>query len=211
MPSPFPGMDPWLERRGIFPDLHNRFIAELSSTLNALVPPPYFAAIGTRIIIEKDDRDQFFEPDVDILKPVGLNGSHGPGGGGGVATATAPIVEVSPVHVHVPWEEFTEWMIEVRTGDGEEELITSIEVLSPSNKREGSKGRAEYLHKQNEMCERRVNLVEIDLLRAGKHTTVVPLGPAHRKTGPFDYHVCVFRADRPRDLDVYPIRLPQKL
>lgn len=209
MPSPFPGMDPWLEGRGVFPDVHNRFIAEFSAALNAVIPPPYFTAIGTRVVIEGDAPDRFVEPDVDILKPPGANGSHGPAGGGGVVTADA--VEVTPVTVHVPRDEFTEWLLEVRTGEGDEQLVTTIELLSRSNKRAGGEGRAEYVRKQREMRERRVNMVEIDLLRGGAHTTVVPLAAAVRKTGPFDYHVCVYRPDQPEDLQVYPIRLPQRL
>ena len=209
MPSPFTGMDPWLESRALFPSVHNTYIAGLLEAINAIIPPPYFAAIGTRIVIEGGDPDRYVEPDVDILKPVGLNGSHGPAGGGGVATAQA--IEVAPVMVHIPRDEITEWLIEVRTGDGDDRLVTSIEVLSRSNKRAGGEGRAEYLRKQKEMRERRVNLVEIDLLRSGTHTTAVPLAAALRKTGPFDYYVCVYRPDRPEDLEVYPIRLPQKL
>ena len=209
MPSPFPGMDPWLEKRGVFPDLHNRFIAALSAALNAVLPPPYFTAIGTRVVIEGDSPNRYVEPDVDILKPPGLNGSHGPSGGGGVATAEA--VEVAPMTIHVDDDDFTEWLIDVRTGDGDDQLVTSIELLSRSNKRAGSEGREEYIRKQREMRERRVNMVEIDLLRSGSHTTVVPLAAAMKKTGPFDYHVCVYRAERPKDLQVYAIRLPQKL
>jgi hypothetical protein len=123
----------------------------------------------------------------------------------------ADVTEVKPVVVRVPREEMTEWLIEVRTGDGDDELVTTVEVLSRSNKRAGGEGRAEYLRKQREMVERRVNMIEIDLLRSGAHTTAVPLGPAVAQAGRFDYHVSVYRADRPGDFEVYPIHLPQRL
>lgn len=210
MPSPFPGMDPWLETRGVFPDLHNRFITVLSEALNAVLPPPYFTAIGTRVLIEGED-DRTVEPDVDVLRPAGVNGSHGPAGGGGVATATEVQTDVSPVIVHVSRDEMTEWLVEVRTGDADEELVTTVEVLSRTNKRAGGDDRAEYVRKQREMIERRVSLVEIDLLRDGLHTTAVPVAPAVKRTGPFEYHVCVTRAGRREDFEVYPIRLPQRL
>jgi hypothetical protein len=58
MPGPFPGMDPWLERPGLFPSFHNTFIAGLMEAINAVVPPPYFAAIGTRVVIEADSGDR---------------------------------------------------------------------------------------------------------------------------------------------------------
>jgi hypothetical protein len=208
MPSPFPGMDPWLERQGMFPSLHKTFIAYFLEAVNAVLPPPYFAAIGTRVLIE-GETDRLVEPDVDILRPVGGNGSRGPAGGGGIATAEG--IEVKPVVVHVSPDAMTEWLVEVRTGDGYDELVTTVELLSRTNKRAGGEDRAAYLRKQREMVERRVNMVEIDLLRAGVQTTAVPLGPAIAKCGRFDYHVSVYRADRPTDFEVYPIRLPQRL
>lgn len=47
------------------------------------------------------------------------------------------------------------------------EVVTVIEVLSPSNKRAGSEGREEYLAKREEVLQSRTNLVELDLLRGG--------------------------------------------
>ena len=49
MPSPFPGMDPFLEQPAVFPDFHNRFIAYLSEFLKPDLPQPYYAAIGSRV------------------------------------------------------------------------------------------------------------------------------------------------------------------
>ncbi|MEJ7590535.1 MAG: DUF4058 family protein [Planctomycetaceae bacterium] len=46
MPSPFPGMDPFLEQPAVFPDFHNRFIAYLSEFLKPDLPQPYYAATG---------------------------------------------------------------------------------------------------------------------------------------------------------------------
>ena len=207
MPSPFPGMDPWLEARGVFPDFHNSFIAYLRESLNALLPPPYFAAIGTHVVIE-GDTDRIVEPDVDVLFPFGSNG-HSDSNGGRVATALE--IEAQPVVVHVPLGETTEWLLDVRTGDADEQLVTSIEVLSRSNKRAGSEGRSESIQTQREMVERRVHLVEIDFLRSGLHTTAVARGPALKKTGPFEYHACVSRVGRRQDFEVYPMRLSQPL
>lgn len=207
MPSPFPGMDPWLEGPAIFPDLHDSFITYLREALNAVLPPPYFAAIANRVWIE-GDTGRAVQPDVDVLKPAGPNGSAGPAGGGaGVAVAT----DVRPVVVHVPREEWTEWLIEVRTESGGERLVTTVEILSRSNKSAGTVSRAEYRKKQQEMVERRVNVVEVDLLRGGTHATLVPPTAVVRATGGFDYHVCVYRPGRPEDFEVYPIRLPQRL
>lgn len=43
MPSPFPGMDPYLENPEIFPDFHDSVITYLREYLQACLPEPYFA------------------------------------------------------------------------------------------------------------------------------------------------------------------------
>ena len=204
MPSPFPGMDPWLESPGVFPDFHNSFIAYLRAALNAVLPPPYFAAIGTRVVITGGERDQFVEPDVDVLRPFGSETD------GGTALATKTTVEADPLIIEVERDEVTEWFLEVRTGEGDNELITSIELLSISNKLGGSASRGAYLLKQREMIERGVNLVEIDLLRRGTHTTLVPYHSLSVRAR-YHYHVCIYRPAQPRRFETYPIQLSQPL
>ena len=53
--------------------------------------------------------------------------------------------------------------------------------------------------------------MEIDLLRGGDQTTAVPLDRARKKTGPFDYHVCIHHFDNLEDYFVYPVRLDERL
>jgi hypothetical protein len=48
MPSPFPGMDPYLESPDIWPDLHDRLAAEMSAMLNSTLPSPYYARLEMR-------------------------------------------------------------------------------------------------------------------------------------------------------------------
>lgn len=205
MPSPFPGMDPWLEQPGVFPGFHNRYITYLSEALNAVLPPPYFADIANRVVIEGDEPPALREPDVGVFRPRGANGTGAPVSGG---VAVADPSEVRAVVVRVPRDELTEWLIEVRSADDGNRLVTSVELLSPSNK---TTDRTAYRRKQRELAERRVNLVELDFLRAGTHTTAVPLAQARQTAGPFDYHVCVYRPEEPEEFEVYPIRLPQRL
>ena len=69
MPSPFPGMDPYLEDSAVWPDFHNSFIAYLREALNAVLPAPLFCSIGNRVYIEESERR--VEPDADILHPNG--------------------------------------------------------------------------------------------------------------------------------------------
>jgi len=65
MPSPFPGMDPFLEHPDFFPDLHGRFHVYLSEALQDLLPPPYFAVIHERLWVEPSAR--YIEPNTDVM------------------------------------------------------------------------------------------------------------------------------------------------
>ena len=38
MPSPFPGMDPYLEAKGLWPDFHNALATEIRNELNGCCP-----------------------------------------------------------------------------------------------------------------------------------------------------------------------------
>jgi hypothetical protein len=112
----------------------------------------------------------------------------------------------------VPHDERREPYLEIRTtGDEGERLVTAIEVLSPSDKTPGERGRELYLRKQREVLESRTHLVEIDLLRGGRHTTAVPLDRLREAVGPCDYHVAIHRSDRFEDFLLDPIRLPDPL
>jgi hypothetical protein len=102
--------------------------------------------------------------------------------------------------------------LNIYAGKGSQKrLVTSLEVLSLFNKRPGNKGRNAYLAKQEEMREAEVNLVEIDLLRGGKHATAVPETLIRDRCSPFDYHVCIVKADQPFDYFVYPFKLEEAL
>src|SRR5207237_8192151 len=93
----------------------------------------------------------------------------------------------------------------------DDRLVASIEVVTPANKTPGNPGREKYLAKQREVLGGQAHLIEIDLLRGGTHATAVPRDLALEKAGPFDYHVCVHRFDRPNAFFVYPIRMEQSL
>jgi Protein of unknown function (DUF4058) len=207
MPSPFPGMDPYLEHPAVFPGLHDRMITHLSDELQVRLPEPYYAEISDRLWVEVSERS--IEPDVNVLE--GREGMEkapleSVQNGGTVATLARPVV------ITVPHDEFREPYLEIiaRTGD-EDRIVTTVEILSPTNKRPGARGRDLYLQKQREILGSATHLVEIDLLRGGEHTTAVPHARAVHKAGRFDYHVCVHRADRFEDYFVYPILIRDSL
>src|SRR5690606_17528426 len=73
-------------------------------------------------------------------------------------------------------------------------LVTGLEFLSPANKRK-SPGRKLYQKKQRELADANVNLVEIDLLRAGRHVLAVPEAIAE-ELQPWEYLVNLVRPSR---------------
>lgn len=203
MPSPFPGMDPFLEAPEFFPGLHGRLIAYVAESLQQVLPEPYYAEIYERVVVEETGRR--IEPDVgvyrdDRLAPPGRAKSRH-----FAASATLPVV--------VPRDDaMTETYLEILAPGGESErTIAVIEILSPSNKRPGSATRAQYLRKQQEVLQSTAHLIEIDLLRGGDHTTAVSLPSARSHAGEFDYHVCVSRSNERGSFEVYGIRLCDRL
>lgn len=204
MPSPFPGMDPYLEHPDIFPDFHDRFVTYVSDAIQPRLPEPYYAALGRRAWIEVSER--YVGPDVDVVRLR----EGGTESGSSVAVADRPTTE--PLVIHVPHDERVEPMVEICMGRGSERrLVTTIEVPSPSNKTPSEHGRDLYLRKQQEVLHSKVHLVEVDLLRGGQHTTAVPRDRLEAKSGRFDYHVCIHQFDNLEDYFVYPIQLTQSL
>jgi Protein of unknown function (DUF4058) len=217
MPSPFPGMDPYLERTRWFRGFHNGLIFCLQDLLQPKLPAPYYALTGELVWLEGSERH--VEPDVDVFRPVSSRRrSHPePNGGGSVATMeletaadAAPIVVT--VDTPLGGEERTELYLEIYArSEGGDRLITAIEVLSRTNKTIGGPGRQKYVEKQREILDGQVHLVEIDLLLGGAHTTAVPHEPAWAEAGPFAYHVSIHLFHRPKEFRIYPIRLEQRL
>lgn len=202
MPSPFPGMDPWLERPAVFPSLHNNLVYVLQAALNAVLPAGYVAAGDTRVYVDPELRRI---PDVGVYTP-----GPAPPGTSAVAVATltgAGLLAAASEPIADPIEEP---YLEILTVD-DERLVTAVEVVSPANKKPGEEGRASYQQKQGEFRLGGVNLVEIDLLRRGLHTTAVPEARLRAAAAAFDYHVSVMLAGRPREFFVAPIRLAARL
>ena len=191
MPSPFPGMDLFIEGPE-WEDFHQGFIAELSGALVPLVRPRYVVRRERRVYVEHqpDAEDRVLRADVAVTAPTREPSSAGPGSSS--ATALAPVA----VHLPMP-EERREAFLTIRDRQSME-VVTVVELLSPGNKRAGSDGRRQYLSKREEILASETHLVELDLLRGGKRLpTVEPLPPA-------DYYVFVCR-NHPRYLaEVYP-------
>ena len=198
MPSPLPGMDPWLEAEDVFPDLHDRFILGLSDALNAAMPPGYVSITRMIVWTEKAQRRV---PDVSLFgrRPR-------PSGGGTAILASAGMY---PLGQRAPGVRREESYLEI-TAPKSRRLVTAVEVLSPSNKAAGSEGRRAYLKKQKEFRIAGVNTVEFDFLRGGVHTTAAPRPRLTRLAGgDFPYHVCAVEGPDHKVLgNVFPLARP---
>ena len=200
MPSPFPGMDPYLERPSLWPDVHASLIIALRDALSPVVGPKYYVAVEERIyLIQPEERRLVGQPDVVVV------GEREPAGGAGAAAATATMPAARIVEVPMPEPEPARLTyLEVREPPGGE-VVTTIEILSHVNKRPGS-GRRQYEEKRLEVLISFTNLVEIDLLRAYPPMEVRPIDGGEAS----DYRVLVSRADqRPRAvLFAFSVREP---
>ncbi len=210
MPSPFPGMDPYLEHSDLFPGLHGDMITYLKEYLQPRLPPHYLARTNERVWMEISNRS--IEPDVEVLAESRYHPDPQSDLQGDASTATA--IAEAPVVITVRGddEEFRETYLDIFTGEGtERRLVTSVEILSRSNKAWGSEGWFLYRKKQEEMLKSRVHFVEIDLLRWGEHTTAVPYRLLKERVPRFDYHICTHRFDRPHEFLVLPMLLSSPL
>ncbi len=196
MQSPFPGMDPYIERPAIWADFHDRLVAEICGLLQPRLRPNYAALVQDRLYVLEAERPIF--PDVFVVKTRSKRETNG-----GVA-----VLDIAkPVIFKVAEEERRQPYLEIVEPAAGNRLITAIEVLSPDNKTKGP-GRKNYLQKRAEVRQARASLVEIDLLRAGNPTLRVSANQL-KKLPPWHYLAGVMR--RPKQQEVYPIALQQRL
>ena len=203
MPSPFPGMDPYIEQSKIWPDFHNSLADEIRARLNRRIRPAYFARLiphTTYEVIEiATTRLQTVRPDIGVWQRTH---ARRPLAGG--AALLEPIVPapVESVALHdVPLDLFS---VEIRRSDNEV-LVTAIEILSPVNKQPGHDAYLEYRRKRRELMNSTAHLMEIDLLRAGTRPPLAePLPPA-------PYYVVLSRANRRPTVEVWPLALEEPL
>lgn len=180
MPSPFPGMDPYLEDPALWQDVHLRLITAMADALQPQLLPRYYTSLGERIYVE--ELRHAIYPDLTVLRHPDLQKSTG--------SSTAVLAADEPKAFAFETQH-REPYLEVR-GSSTHEVITVVELLSPANKANG-RGREEYVRKQSEVLGSPASFVEIDLLRDGNHTVFVPW--FHLATvGRFDYLVVLHRA-----------------
>lgn len=201
MPTPFvfPGMDPWLEHPSLWSDVHFRIIGAIARDLAERVAPRYYIAVETRSYVNMPVSVAVRYPDVGIVD----SGRREPVLAGAAPAIAVPAI-AEPVVVEVPTADpIVEHYLEIRDPRSGE-VITAIEVLSPTNKTPGA-GRDQYLVKRQEVLITHTNLVEIDLLRAG------PPMPYEGDAQPSYYRILVRRGREGRRAYLYPFNLRQAI
>jgi hypothetical protein len=182
MVSPFPGMDPYLEHPAFWRDFHLEFLTNLRAQLNERLPTPYNAVVEETVrLVERDPpalRDTV--PDVAIERGPGQTRTP---------SLQAGVAVLEPVTLPLPeLEEVRDHWLELRHDRGRD-LVTIIELLSPTNK---SHEREMYKAKRQAILRQSVHLVELDLLLGGKRL------PMRRPLPDGNYFAFVSRvAERP--------------
>jgi hypothetical protein len=153
--NPFPGMNPYLEQPGLWPQVHNRLIVAIADEITPQVVPKYRVSIEERIYASFEALSLLGIADVAVTRRQEPALPK---------TTTAQLVEPRRVQVPLPVD-VTERFLEVRLVQTNE-VVCVLEILSPANKRAGD-GRRAYETKRQKILSSATNLVEIDLLRGG--------------------------------------------
>jgi len=194
MALPFLGMDPWLERPGLWPDVHDSLILALRRTLAPLLRPRYYIAVRQRSVLAVSAEESVaIYPDVAIVDsgqaPVQSESTS--------SVAAEPIVVSVPVRESLQ-EDYLE-IVEAQT----HQVISVIEILSPNNKQPGEDRRS-YESKRERIFRTLTNLVEIDLLRGW---APMPFTFVQNNGKMSHYRILVKRGDHPRRAFLYPFNL----
>ena len=197
MPSPFPGMNPYLENSIFWSEVHHRLITAIADSIEPYLPPDYRVAIEQRTYLS-DESDSILVgiPDVAVFSQKSIASP---------TSSTATLVATSEaiaVTIPVP-EKVRECYLEIReaaTGF----VITTIEIISPKNKRKGV-GREAYTKKRQKVLASLTNLVEIDLLRGGKPMAILGEAPVT------DYRILVSKGDCRPQAQLYAFNLRQPI
>ena len=200
MPSPFPGMDPWLEAPHVWPGFHFKLINETTAAMQPqLRERGYYIDSGERVWLTEPRRPVY--PDNVVFETK--RRVEGPDASAKLAVAEPdePVyIKQADVEIHEPY-------LEIFDAVGHQ-LVTGIEFVSPTNKTD-RQGRDLYQRKQRELGEAGVHLVEVDLIRRGPHVLDVP-EEVVENLRPWDYLVNLVRRGSTAHA-IYPILLRNRL
>ncbi|MEO0395477.1 MAG: DUF4058 family protein [Cyanobacteria bacterium P01_A01_bin.137] len=148
MPSPLPGMNPSIEQPELWSELHSRMIVAIADSLEGLLNRDYRVAVKKRVYLSQDDEQVLIGiPDVAVVTAStnSLQDSN-----------RSTVAIAKPQTLELPQrEEVQERYLEIREG-ATGAVVTTLELLSPKNKRTGE-GRDAYLRKRQQVLTSRTN------------------------------------------------------
>jgi hypothetical protein len=198
MPSPFPGMDPFIQGQR-WQDFHTTFLAVLKESLVPAVRPRYSVDIeqDVYLVSEEELTEGTIEPDLALVETSAEARSESSGSASSVM-AVAPAVYT----VSTPKRRKQKYLT-IRDRE-QRKIVTVIELLSPTNKSPGD-GFLEYQCKRENIFNSCTNLVELDLLRGGKRF------PTRERLPAADFCAFICRATQLPKVDVYAWTLRHRL
>jgi hypothetical protein len=182
MPSPFPGMNPYLEQADVWTDFHQRYVVALSDALRAQLDPRYIVKIEEQLYVHEPPAPKRFLGRANV-SAVATKKKRS-------KTAAAAVLE-PPAEVELG-DVDVERLSRVEIRDrAKRQLVSVLELLSPANKYAGP-DREQYEAKRRQILSSPVQFVEIDLLRGERRMPMIAAPDC-------DYCVLVSRAeDRPK-------------
>jgi hypothetical protein len=154
MPSPFPGMDPYVEEASVWSQLRTLLVSEIVRQLNDWLPEPFVAkstvrATGGRSTLTRAPAP----PTLCSVTTRGRERSHAAGD--------------EPWVVPFPGDQRDDRLVLIADTREPGRVVTVLEVLGVDHKTERG-ARDRYAKTQLEVLESDANLVEIDLLLCGE-------------------------------------------
>ncbi len=199
MPSPFPGMNPFLENPNVWEDFHRSLLLHVRDALVPQTGKKYRVRIEERLYLRELSADERFFGRSDVHVTLG-----GPRAAATASPASASAATLAYPLVLPGVDETRERYLEVVDRQSER-VVTVLELLSPTNKRGPSDAdAAAYLKKRNRLMRSGVHLVEIDLLRAGTR-------PQPPEAPPSDYQMLVARTRAPATVEIWSVGLREAL
>jgi hypothetical protein len=182
-------MDPYLEGH-LWPDVHSALAGEVRRRLVPILRPRYVARLEVTVVEDQSPEAEIgiMYPDVEVfdsrLHPaaVGASAPQNLSMSGSALAAPLTIPRLSPVELRLT-------SVEIRDAAGNA-LVTTIEILSPVNKREP--GISRQRKKRERLLEAGVHLLEVDLLRRGTRILA-----GHPRLPPCSYLVTLTRSRAP--------------
>ena len=200
MPSPFPGMDPFIE--AFWSDFHGSFGFASKQLLNPHLPDDLATRIETDVYLrelsaeEREIGKRRRIPEADASVNIAED-AFAPG-----RTRAAAVAAAEPTAVGFLPGVVEERVRKVVVRDTfREEIVTVIELLSPTNK---VRHRDAYEQKRRALLDTPAHLVEIDLLRQGRR---LPIDDCPES----DFLVTVSVAERRPAVDLWAFSLRDPL